>query len=636
MGKNQKNGEDRECAHYGSGSPWAKSPKGLLSISTTTQLTTGKTKIPLPGITDPAGLIVMKIPAGNYRCMSHGTRTVLVAAIALLFLFALCQPAAASRDVRVALTELRPTLFTDEQGKPAGFFVDLINDIAAKEGWNVIWVHGSLSESWGRLASGEIDLLPGVATTPDRENLYDFSHESALSVWSQVYARHDSGINTILDLDGKRIATVKGALSGIAFQDYARKFGINVTFIEKNTPEEVFSATASGETDALVVYNTAAQADAVTYGLSATPVMFNPTQFGFAVQKGKNKDLLTAIDQYVAKGKNDPSSPYSQAMQRWFGIKSGGVIPPYIWWILATAAGLIALFVIMSLILRREVRRKTAELSCRNEELQSEVASRTRAERELIRKNEELLAAYGQLIATEEELRENYHELGKIEQALRQARKKLSVLTTLTAQDLQNSIFSLSGYIELAKKAGCSETATAHLGKSETILHSIDATLRFSKNYQDLGISQPQWQNVSNVFLYAVSHLDLSRISRTMNLDGLEIYADPLLEKVFSSLMANVIRYATGATTISLTYQENPGNITILITDNGPGIPAADKEKIFERAYAGRSESGLFLAREILSITGITIRETGTEGSGARFEIQVPEGAYRFPKKDPA
>ena len=578
----------------------------------------------------------MKIPLGNNRCRSQGTHPVLIAAIALLFLFALCQPAAASRDVRVALTELKPTLFTDDQGKPAGFFVDLITDIAAQKDWNVIWVPGSLSESWGRLTSGEIDLLPGVATTPDRENLYDFSHESALSVWSQVYARPGSGINTILDLDGKRIAMTRGALSGIAFQDYAQKFGINATYIEKNTPAEVFSATASGEADALVVYNTAGQADAVTYGLAATPVMFDPTQFGFAVQKGKNKDLLTAIDQYIAKGKDDPSSPYSQSMQRWFGIKASGVIPPYIWWILAAAACLVALFVVMSLILRREVRRKTGELFRQNEELHAEVASRTHAERELIRKNEELLAAYEQLISTEEALRENFHELGKIEQALREARKKLSVLTLLTTQDIQNSVFSLSGYIELAKKAGCSETAQVHLGKSETILHSIETTLRFSKNYQDLGISPPRWQNVSNVFLYAISHLDLSGISRTMNLDDLEIYADPLLEKVFYSLMENVIRYATGVTMITLTSQENPGSITILITDNGPGIPAADKEKIFERAYAGRSESGLFLAREILSITGITIRETGTEGSGARFEIQVPEGAYRFPKKDPA
>ncbi|MFY9800769.1 MAG: ATP-binding protein, partial [Methanoregula sp.] len=77
-----------------------------------------------------------------------------------------------------------------------------------------------------------------------------------------------------------------------------------------------------------------------------------------------------------------------------------------------------------------------------------------------------------------------------------------------------------------------------------------------------------------------------------------------------------------------------PDGITILIEDNGPGIPASSKEKIFERGYNGRDGSGLFLVREILSITGIAIQETGTEGVGARFEILVPKGAYRYQKKD--
>jgi ABC-type amino acid transport substrate-binding protein len=566
--------------------------------------------------------------------MFHGSRRVFFLAITLFFLLALCQPAVAARDVRVALTELKPILFIDDQGKPAGFFVDLITDIAAKEDWNVIWVRGSLSESWGHLSSGEIDLLPGVANTPERENLVDFSHESALSVWSQVYARPGSGINTILDLDGKRIAMTKGALSGIAFQDYARKFGINATYIEKDTPAEVFSATASGEEDALVVYNTAGQADAVTYGLAATPVMFNPTQFGFAVQKGKNKDLLNAIDQYIAKGKDDPSSTYSQAMQRWFGIKASPIIPPWLVWGLVTVAFVAILFFGTSFFLRREVHRKTAELSRQNEELQSEVASRKRAEKELVQKNEELQAAYEELTSTEEDLRANYLELGKSERSLMQARKKLNVLNTLTLQDIQNGVFSLSGFISLAKGAGCSETAQEYLKRGIAILGSIESSLRFAKNYQDMGISQPRWQNVNSVFLFAISHLDLSRFSRNVNLNGLEIYADPLLEKVLFSLIENVISHGKGATTLTLHYQKTFDGIAVLVEDNGPGIPAADKEKIFERGYAEKGESGLFLAREILSITGISLRETGIEGAGARFEIFVPEGAYRFPKKD--
>jgi ABC-type amino acid transport substrate-binding protein len=563
--------------------------------------------------------------------------TRLLCTLAILFLVAaLITPAAATRDVKVALTDLKPTLYTDDQGKPAGFFVDLINDIAAREDWNIVWVRGSLSESWAHLLSGEIDLLPGVASTPDRENLIDFSHESALSVWSQVYARPGSGINTILDLDGKRIAITRGALSGIAFRDYAQKFGINATYIEKDTPAEIFSATASGESDALVVYNTAGQADAVTYGLAATPVMFNPTQFGFAVQKGKNNDLLTAIDEYLAKGKNDPSSVYSQSLQRWFGIKTSPVIPPWLLWGLVTAALVAIIFFGMSFFLRREVRRKTAELLRQNQELQTEIACRTQAESELVAKNEELHAAYEQLSATGMELKVKYHELGKSEEALMLARSKLSLLNTLTFQDIQTGLFSLSGYIQLAKEAKQADAAQASLNRGEGILRSLSESLAFAKKYQNLGIQQPRWQNVNIVLITAISHLDFSRIRRIIDVSNLEIYADPLLEDVFVTLMENVLQYGIGATEVSIRYRENPDSLTIFIEDNGPGIPAGEKEKIFLREHSQKGgSSNLFLAREILSLTKITITETGVPGSGSRFEITVPADEFRFGKKSP-
>jgi ABC-type amino acid transport substrate-binding protein len=550
--------------------------------------------------------------------------------VAVLLISTLCSPAAAARDVKVALTDLKPSLYTDDQGKPVGFFVDIIEDIAAKEGWNVIWVRGSLSESWGRLASKEIDLLPGVATTPEREKVYDFNHEPAFSVWSQVYARPRSEINTILDIDGKRVVVLKGDISGNAFRDYARKFNINATYVEKDTPVELFSATAAGEADALVVFNTAGLEDARIYGLSATPVMFNPTQIGFAVPKEMNQDLLAVIDLYISEGKGNPSSTYSQAMQKWFGIKAGSGIPVYIWWGLVTVAAIAVLFVVMSAVLRRQVRRKTAELSRQNEELQKEVASRQRAEADLVRKNEELHGAYEQLTATEEILRRNYLDLHMSEQALMQARKKLNLLNTLTFREIQNGIFSLTGYIQLAKEAGSSEKAQAYLGKGGEILRSVENSLHYTKKYQDLGISQPQWQNVNYVLINAISHLDLPRISRTVDLDDLEIYADPLLEDVFLTLMENVLIHGVGATEVNISYRQNADSITILVRDNGPGIPTAEKEKIFEWGSKGEGATGLSLAREILSITGIFISETGEPGTGARFEITVPEGGYRI------
>jgi signal transduction histidine kinase len=67
----------------------------------------------------------------------------------------------------------------------------------------------------------------------------------------------------------------------------------------------------------------------------------------------------------------------------------------------------------------------------------------------------------------------------------------------------------------------------------------------------------------------------------------------------------------------------------ITYEDDGAGIPAQDKENIFRRGFGKHTGLGLFLSREILAITGITIRENGEPGKGVRFEILVPRDMYR-------
>ena len=59
-------------------------------------------------------------------------------------------------------------------------------------------------------------------------------------------------------------------------------------------------------------------------------------------------------------------------------------------------------------------------------------------------------------------------------------------------------------------------------------------------------------------------------------------------------------------------------------------VAALTKKHLFKRGYGKNTGFGLFLIREILSITGITIDENGEPGKGARFEITVPNGTYRF------
>jgi PAS domain S-box-containing protein len=216
------------------------------------------------------------------------------------------------------------------------------------------------------------------------------------------------------------------------------------------------------------------------------------------------------------------------------------------------------------------------------------------------------------------------------EDALTLAKKKLGLLNTVTFQDIQNAVFSLSGYFQLQQQYPQDEVMQGYLAKEMDIIGTITDSLKFAGQYQNMGHSPPCWQNVHHAFLYGISHLSVSNLARKISIGGLEIYADPMLESVFFTLAENVILYGKTTTEISLTFCESPDSLTLIFCDNGPGILPKMKEKIFERHYEKKKGMGLFLAREILSITGITIHETGEPGTGARFEIHVPKGGYRF------
>lgn len=220
-------------------------------------------------------------------------------------------------------------------------------------------------------------------------------------------------------------------------------------------------------------------------------------------------------------------------------------------------------------------------------------------------------------------------EKKQIEVALTQGTKKLNLLNYLIFTDIRNAIFILSGYLQLQQEVPADETTMQYREVQESLIKRIEKSLDYARDYQSLGLQPPVWQNVSYVFIYAISHLNASRLSRRIDVENIEIFADPLLEKVFFHLVQNVLVHARTATSISLTASESSRNLVLVFSDNGQGIPFEQKDKLFLPNFSNKT-FGLFLSHEILSITGISIVENGEPGNGARFEIHVPRGVYRF------
>jgi len=168
-----------------------------------------------------------------------------------------------------------------------------------------------------------------------------------------------------------------------------------------------------------------------------------------------------------------------------------------------------------------------------------------------------------------------------------------------------------------------------YIGAELRAAQTIQKQIMFTKEYQDIGSQSPKWFNLNSVILSAAAGLSLSPIHLSVDCDQFEIYSDPLLEKVFYTLLENAIRHGKKVTDIDFSCCEQENGLMVIYEDNGEGIPADHKEDIFNQKYFQHTGYGLFLTKTILNITGISIRESGEPGKGARFEILVPKEAYR-------
>jgi len=223
----------------------------------------------------------------------------------------------------------------------------------------------------------------------------------------------------------------------------------------------------------------------------------------------------------------------------------------------------------------------------------------------------------------------------KAEEALFQANKKLNLLSSITRHDILNQLTALSGYIELSKEVTQDAQVLDFITREKRAANNIQNLISFTKDYQDVGQYRPMWQSINTIVHLLAKTVDLKSTNLIINLSHLEIYADPLLEKVIYTLLENAMRHGGPPNSIRFSYQIVDKGCLILCEDDGTGIPAADKEKIFERGFGKHTGFGLFLSREILGITGFSIRETGIPGTGARFEIFVPHGSFRIEQKIP-
>jgi PAS domain S-box-containing protein len=295
-------------------------------------------------------------------------RKTLVLAFAVLFSLLLFPSPSrcgeAPPKVRVAVYDNPPVIFMDREGHPRGLFADVLDSVAKSEGWVIEAVPGTFSEGLERLAKAEVDLMAGVAFTPEREKTLSFNRETVLSNYGVFFRSERERLDSLLDLDGKRIALVREDIYARNFRNLAERFGIAFQAVEVDDYPDVLAAVEEGRAAAGLVSRSYGQANRNRFRVNRTPVVLSPVELRFAAPPGRSAVLLQVIDFHLGQMKVQADSPWLRSMSYWIegGGSEGGLSRAAV-----TAAGvgavLLVLLAVTAFILRGQVVHRTRQLA---------------------------------------------------------------------------------------------------------------------------------------------------------------------------------------------------------------------------------------------------------------------------------
>ncbi len=302
---------------------------------------------------------------------------------ALLF-FSFLSPARAGKTLTVGIYNNAPTIFSDANNEPQGLFVDIIRDIAAREGWELVFQTGRFQSLLNLLKEGKLDLLPAVTYSQKQENFLDFTKETTISNWAELYTAPRVVLHSFLDLAGKTIAVKQGDVHFSTLKQLTKKFNISCRFLETDEYLTSFEMLEDGTADVALVNRLFGHKVQTDFAVGHPQIVFNPVEMRFAAPKGQKQDILQTIDTYLLAYKKTKNSIYYDSIRRCFTAEPENNQFPHWMLYLFYPAAFLAVFLSFALLFcRYSVRKNTNRIKKTSNNLQTEIDERKRVEETL-------------------------------------------------------------------------------------------------------------------------------------------------------------------------------------------------------------------------------------------------------------
>ncbi|MCB9899301.1 MAG: transporter substrate-binding domain-containing protein [Planctomycetes bacterium] len=520
----------------------------------------------------------------------------------------------AERVVRVGLHPAQPLVYRDDDGRPAGFAVDVLEVVAALEGWSLDWVDGDWDTCEERLRTGEIDLLFPIRDTPERLEVFDFTSRGMLTTWGDVFVRRDSEVESLLDLDGRTVAVVRGDYFATSFDATLRSFARSCSYLPLASCQDVMAAVRDGDADAGVLERLTGYWHMDAYGLVTPTFPFGPSELLLAVPKGRNADLIEALDRRLLEQEADPSSAFARIRDEWFRPRPADEgIPGWLIVTLAVVAGLALVSAAFGAVLRRQLAVRTAQLDARASELQRETADRVRAEQH------------------REQLEAQLRHSQKLE--------AIGQLAAGVAHDFRNLLTVISAHTDRIATRVSDDALVAE--SVDALGRAVDQAAQVTRSL--LGFSRRMEPRREALDLCACVDEAARMLARTLPAaiqltvkTALQprphVLADPTqMHQVILNLALNARDAMPRGGRLEIAVERRYGDtreVTVRVSDTGEGMSPEVRARIFEPFFTTKEESGtglgLATVQGIVTEHGGRVSVSSAEGRGTSFVLHFP------------
>jgi PAS domain S-box-containing protein len=216
----------------------------------------------------------------------------------------------------------------------------------------------------------------------------------------------------------------------------------------------------------------------------------------------------------------------------------------------------------------------------------------------------------------------------------REARDRTEFLLSLLRHDVQNKLHLADSYLDLlledatldADERTYVERAREGVGDAESLINRVDAMHRLDEEIETARL------RLADIVDEAVKRHDALRekagtaVEATVD-ERIHVTGNALLTELFANLVENAVRHSQGDR-VEISAERRDGEVAVRVDDDGVGIPAEDRESVFERGFSTRDEDGsgrgMALVQQIAESCGGSVTATESPLGGARIVVTLP------------